>query len=405
MRVVWRELARATAAYQQVLRSNDIYVSPIAGLPVTIKDNFDISGEPTLAGSVACMDDAPKSKDAPAVSRLRRAGAVPIGRANMSEFAFSGIGLNRNFGTPLNPWQRHERRIAGGSSSGSAVSVADGMAVASLATDTGGSVRVPAALCGLVGFKASRAWSPLEGVFPRSYSLDALGIIAKSVRLAADFSAAVAGVGDLDFEPARLSRLRLGVPNGYLTSDLSPEVSRDFDRAVSRLSSLGASFENLAPDLFEALRPLQTPGFTPPESAEIHRERLSTFADRYDPVFRARIEKGVPTTAPDYVALMRARGPAVRAVRRQLAGLDAIVLPTTPVVAPLLNQVQLPAEFERWSAKILRNCGIANFLDCPAISLPMHERDSAPTGLMLIGTSTDRALLSIASAIEANLGG
>ena len=403
LRVIWPELASATAAHQDLLRDRSIYVSPVAGLPISIKDNIDISGEVTVAGARACIDDPVRPRDAVSVARLRRAGAVLVGRANMSEFAFSGIGINASFGTPLNPWDRDNRRIAGGSSSGSAVSVSDGMAVASLATDTGGSVRAPAALCGLVGFKASRAWSPLEGVYPRAFALDSLGVIAQSVVMAARFAAVIADAPPVFERVVPDSRLRLAMPDDEVMEDLDPKVQQDFQRVLARLSDLGFALERLPRGLFGELRPLQSPGFTPPESAAIHRQKLDTLGDRFDPILRRRIERGISFDVRDYIDLQRARPHAIARLLDVLTGLDAIVLPTTPAIAPRIDQLRSADAFEQWSARILRNCGIANFLDLPAISLPMHDTGSAPTGLMLVGTGSDAALLNIGARVEAIL--
>jgi len=216
---IYGDSARAAADAQDRLRKAGYIASPLAGLPVSLKDLFDVSGERTLAGSKALGDSPPAQHDAPVVSRLRAAGAVLIGRTNMTEFAFSGVGINPHYGTPGNPYDR--RLIPGGSSSGAAVSVADGGVVVAIGTDTGGSVRIPAALCGIVGFKPTQKRILRDGVTPLSTTLDSIGPLANSVACCAVADAVLAG--ELPSVPPAtpVEAIRLGVPQTYVLNDLA----------------------------------------------------------------------------------------------------------------------------------------------------------------------------------------
>src|SRR6266568_764788 len=219
------------------LRKEGVVPSALAGLPVSIKDLFDIAGDVTTAGSKILRDAAPAAADAVAVARLRSAGAVVIGRSNMTEFAFSGIGINPHYGTPTNPYDRARRRIPGGSSSGAAVSVADGMAAFALGTDTGGSVRIPAALCGIAGFKPTRHRVPLEGTFPLSTTLDSIGPLAPTAACCATVFQILAGEEPRPLAAAALPGLRLGIPKNYMLEDLDIEVMHAFESAIERLAT------------------------------------------------------------------------------------------------------------------------------------------------------------------------
>src|SRR5215475_5871155 len=206
---VHAEASRAAADYYDHLRARGAAPSPFAGIPVSIKDLFDIAGDVTTAGSTALRDAAPATRDAPSVARLRAMGFIPIGRSNMTEFAFSGLGINPHYGTPANLYDRKAARIPGGSSSGAAVSVTDGMAFCGLGTDTGGSCRIPAALCGIVGFKPTARRVPTQGAFPLSTSLDSIGPLAATVECCAVVDAVLAGEGALALPKFPLENVRL----------------------------------------------------------------------------------------------------------------------------------------------------------------------------------------------------
>lgn len=405
---VWRARARDLADQvdrHELWRKTD---SPLCGIPLSVKDLFDIGGEITRAGSIARDAETVAAEDAEAVARLRAAGAILIGRTTMSEFAFSGIGLNKHFGTPLNPWDRSTGRIAGGSSSGSAVSVADGMCAGALASDTGGSIRAPAALCGLTGFKPTAARISLNGAFPRSYSLDTVGPIARTVSCCALMDAALAGLGcELPLEAASdaVAGLRLGVVEGEPLADLSPEVASAFSRALSRLSQLGGRIASFAMPEIQRIRSVTSRGgISPPEAYAIHRELIATRPELIDPIFLARLRKGGEVRAADYIDALRARQEIIRDAQIRTRCFDAILMPTCPAIAPPIAAVQAPDQFEATSALILRNCNLANFLDRPALSVPIHQPGAAPVGIMLMGEhGDDENLLRLGAAVEAAL--
>ncbi len=405
---VWRERARDLADHvdrHELWRGTQ---SPLCGIPLSIKDQFDIAGEITRAGSIARDAEPVAPADADAVARLRAAGAILIGRTTMSEFAFSGIGLNHHFGTPRNPWDRRTGRIAGGSSSGSAVSVADGMCAGALASDTGGSIRAPAALCGLTGFKPTAARISLRGAFPRSYSLDTAGPIARTVSCCALMDAALTGLGRAmppEAATDAIAGLRLGVVEGEPINDLSPEVATAFSRALSRLSQRGARIVPFTMPEIQRIRSVTSGGgISPPEAYAIHRDLIASRPDLIDPIFLARLRKGGEVRAADYIDALRVRRDIMRDAQIRTRCFDVVLMPTCPVIAPPIAAVQAPDRFEAMSALILRNCNLANFLDRPALSVPIHQSGAAPVGMMLMGEhGDDENLLRLGATVETAL--
>src|SRR5580693_3033881 len=235
-----REAAIEAAEAMDRLRAAKAAPSPYAGIPVSIKDLFDIKGQVTRAGSRALEDSPPAEVDATVVARLRRAGFIVIGRTNMTEFAYSGIGINPHYGTPKSAWQRHVGHVPGGSSSGAAVSIADGMAHGALGTDTGGSCRIPAAYNGIVGFKPTQRRIPLEGGVPLSFTLDSFGPLANTVNCCAVLDAVLADDQVRPLQPRPIKGMRLAVPTTVALDELEDEVARAFDRALATLSRQGA---------------------------------------------------------------------------------------------------------------------------------------------------------------------
>lgn len=406
---VHAESARRSAQAMDALRRAGRAPSPWAGIPVTIKDLFDERGHPNRAGSVALQGAAPAAADAPVVRRLLRMGFIVIGRTNMVEFAFSGLGVNPHFGTPLSPWDRATRRLPGGSSSGAAVAAADGMGFGGLGTDTGGSCRIPAALCGVVGYKPTARRMPIAGVLPLAPSLDSVGPIARSVACCALLDAVIAGEEDPQPLPHRsVAGLRLGLPRGtFLTEDMEPAVSAAFERALARLSAAGARIEVFdLPELDEISLVNATGGFAASEAWEWHRGLIARAGDRYDPRILARIRRGERMAAADYVALVNARARIIAAVARRTSAYDAIIGPTCPLVPPPVVAVEEEREYNRINMLLLRNTAVGNFLDRCSISLPVHRPGEAPVGLMLTGEAmADRPLLTVAAAVEAVLAG
>nr|WP_314355685.1 amidase [uncultured Achromobacter sp.] len=405
---LYAESALAQARASDTLRAAGIVRSAVEGLPISIKDLFDIEGETTMAGSVAREGEPAADANADVVQRLIAAGAVIIGRTNMTEFAYSGLGINPHYGTPLNPYDRATGRIPGGSSSGAAVSVADGMAVAGIGSDTGGSVRIPAALCGLTGFKPSAWRVSMQGVLPLSANLDSIGPIAASVRCCAELDAILSGDGGPVPEAMALRGLRLAVPTTLALDAMDKHVADSFAAAVARLKEAGALVDEIAiPEFAEVGGINSKGGFTAAEAWAWHRDLIARAGKRYDPRVVSRIMRGQDMSAADYIDLLDAREAWVAAVDRRIAGYDALIMPTTPIVAPAV--ADLVASDEAYYAAnglILRNPTLINFLDGCALSLPCHAPDTAPVGLMIAGSNgADRRILAVGLAIEALLAG
>jgi len=378
---------------------------PLAGLPVSVKDLFDCAGEVTAAGSTALADSPASAADAPAVARLRAAGGVVVGRTNMTEFAFSGVGVNPHFGTPANPCDPDTPRIPGGSSSGAAVSVATGAAFVGLGSDTGGSIRIPAALCGIVGFKNTARLTPAAGTFALSPTLDTVCALTRSVRdaiLAHELLAARRV--QLDVQP--LSGFRLAVATTQMLDGADATVARAFERTLGLLRVAGAEVVEMPLARIAELATLQAAGgFTAAEAYAIHHQLLQARGDRYDPRVKTRIERGAAMKAWEYVELGRARAAWIAAMEQALAGFDAVLSPTVPIVAPTIAEVAPGAErdeaFFRVNALLLRNTSVVNMMDGCAISLPCQAPGELPVGLMLWhGPLRDDTILNIALQVE-----
>ncbi len=397
---VYVEKARAAADAADARAVRGVSLGPLDGGIVTIKDLFNVAGEATRAGSkILAEEAAPAIADAPVVQRLRAAGAVIAAKTNMTEFAFSGIGANPHFGTPGNP--RDRARVPGGSSSGAAVAVADGMCDIAIGTDTGGSVRVPAALCGLVGFKPSRQRVPTEGAFPLSKTLDSIGPIARTVADCAKADTVMAGESFMPLEPIALAGLSFGIAEGLPLDRLDETVASAFAVAISRLDGAGVSVTRETLPLFDDMVAVNAKGgISPPEACAVHRDRMRRRAGDIDPNVRARIERGCAVTEADYAGMMRERERLVRTMDARLAMLDVLLMPTTSIVAPTIAEVEDRKVFAARNAAVLRNTSIVNFFDLCAISLPLPTApDTMPVGLMLVARNgQDRRLLRIAVA-------
>jgi len=393
-------LAQADAI--DLLRSRGAAPSPYAGIPLSIKDLFDIAGQVTRAGSTALADRPAATQDAAAVARLRRAGFILIGRTNMTEFAFSGIGLNPHYGTPRNPWERAQGRIPGGSSSGAAISVTDGMAHAALGTDTGGSCRIPAAFTGLVGYKPTARRVPLTGALPLSSSLDSIGPIARSVACCATLDAVLANEILPDLGAPSLAGVRFAVPKNYVLEKMDAHVASHFERSLQRISAAGAHIAALEiPELAEIPTINANGGLPASESYRWHRTLLESSAASYDPRVRVRIQRGATQSAVDYIELLAARRAFITAVERRIARFDALLMPTTPVIPPAIAALESDDAFFKMNGLILRNPSVINLLDGCAISIPNHEAGEPPTGLMLACRgSLDHQLFRYAAAAE-----
>ena len=400
---VYADSALAAAKASDDLRQLGVVASPLAGIPISIKDLFDVQGDVTRAGSKVLAGAPPAAADAPAIARLRAAGAIIVGRTNMTEFAYGAHGMNAHYGTPLNPWDRATGRIPGGSTSGGAVSVADGMAAATIGSDTGGSVRIPSALCGITGFKPTQARIPLTGAFPLSFTRDSIGPLGHSVTCCAWLDAIMAG-GDAHSPMALpLKGLRLGVPKTILLDDLVPAVADAFARALTCLSAAGAVIEEF--EFLELQREAlgsRKANFSAVEAYALHRERLAIHSAQFDPRVAKRLMLGANINAADYVDLLHLRQSLIASANMTTARFDALLAPTVPITAPSLTEMESSEEFFlRMNGLLLRNCAPFNVLDRPCWSLPCHRYGEAPVGLMVVGeTMGDKRLQSVGLAVE-----
>jgi len=398
---LYEDAARAAADAADARRRAGISLGPLDGAIVSIKDLFDVAGETTLAGSIALRDRPPAEKDATVVRRLRQAGAVILGKTNMVEFAFSGLGLNPHYGTPGNA--ADPLRIPGGSSSGAGVSVAEGTSEISIGSDTGGSVRIPAALNGVVGFKPTARRVPLDGAFPLSPSLDSIGPLAHSVQDCAAADAVMAGEEPWIPHPHPLEGLRIGVPCGRLFSETEPMVADAFEAALSHLSQAGARIaDHGIEDLLQAMSETTVAAsIASIEASEVHADWLETKAAEIDPRVRWWIARSGTVPAPVYIRMLRRRQALVAAMDERLSPVDVLALPTTAVSAPLTAPLEADDKlYNRMDWLILRNTMFANQFDLTAISIPIPGCER-PVGLMLVARNGhDRRLLEIAAGVE-----
>lgn len=399
--VLHHDAARLAADAQDMLRRAGRSPGRYAGIPVAVKDLFDEAGQVTRAGSVALEGAAPAVEDSPVVARLQAAGMVVMGRTNMVEFAFSGLGVNPHYGTPASPYDRATGRLPGGSSSGAAVAAADGMGFGGLGSDTGGSCRIPAALCGVVGYKPTASRVPLTGAYPLSFSLDSIGPIARSVGCCQVIDGIIADA-PAHHAPLPLAGLRLAVLRNYVEEGLEDAVARAYAAALSRLSALGARLVDIRIAEIEALPGVNaTGGFAASEAWTWHHDLIDRAGERYDPRILKRIRRGEGMSAENYIALSMARRELIAAVAPQTAGFDAVLAPTCPLTPPAIAAVEDEAAYNRINMALLRNTSVFNFLDRCSISIPCQKPGEAPVGLMLTGENGgDGKLFAVAMAVE-----
>ncbi|GGJ98280.1 amidase [Pseudomonas matsuisoli] len=401
-----RDAALASAQASDRLRAAGLARSPLEGVPISVKDLFDIAGQPTPAGSTLLSKAPIAERTAVVVERLRAAGAVIMGRTNMTEFAYSGLGINPHYGTPRNAWDRATGRIPGGSSSGAAVSVTDGMAFAAIGSDTGGSVRIPSALCGLTGFKPTANRVPMDGVLPLSKALDSIGPLAASVECCAILDAIMAGERYTPIAPKPLETCTFAVPRNVVLNDLDETVETAFKAACKTLEAAGARVMLLDIPEFDALPALNANGsFTAAEAWAYHRHYIAERADEYDPRVVSRIALGEKMSAAHLLDLIAARQDWIDAAEKRIDAFDGLLMPTVPQVAPSIQAlIDDEALYFRTNGLMLRNPTFINFLDGCALSLPCHAPGTAPVGLMLAAAGgKDHQVLSIGLAIEAAL--
>ena len=398
-----RTLAEADAS--DALRKAGVVPSPLAGIPVSVKDLADIAGEVTTAGSTALSDAPPAKADAPAVARLRAAGAIIVGRTNITEFAFGGLGLNPHYGDPRNPWDRATGRVPGGSSSGAAISITDDMAAGALGSDTAGSVRMPSALCGITGFKPTARRVPTDGVIPLSFSLDSIGPLANTVACCAVMDAVFAGEPAEAPAPRPLAGLRFAVAKP-LTTDLDKEVAAAFERALGKLSKAGAKvteieFKELG--LIGEIAALG--GFPTAEAYAWHRKLLERAGNMYDQMVASRLRRGAQISAADYIRMRELREELIARSKPVLAPFDAWLAPSVQAIAyPIKNAGDTEEAWLKNNGRLIRNPVAVNLLDGCALSIPCHVKGEAPVGLMVAGEAmADRRILAIGRAVEAAL--
>ncbi len=399
---MYADSARAEADFSDRLRHAGVRRSPVDGLPVSVKDLFDVAGDVTRAGSRILEKSPAAKKDAAAVARLRAAGAVLIGRTNMVEFAFGGVGLNPHYGTPKNPYDRATGRVPGGSTSGGAVAQADGMCVMALGSDTRGSIRQPAALCGVTGFKPTARRVPREGAFPLSLTLDSIGPLANSVACCALYDAILAGEPAAPLPEIPAQGLRLLLPRSSALEDLDNHVTKTFVSTLSRLTRAGAALTEVKTPAFDRQGDyFKGGGYAGAEAYHVHKPYLGRLAE-YDPRVGKRVLLGRDISAADYLTLGDVRAAFIREVEALAAPYDAIIMPTVPCVAPTIAETEASDdEYFRWNFRIMRNTGLVNFFDGCAVTLPCHATGTAPVGLMVCGTAmSDRRVLAVAAAVE-----
>ena len=397
-----RQAALEAADAMDRLRKAKAEPSPFAGIPVSVKDLFDIKGQVTRAGSRALEDSPPAEADAPVVARLRRAGFIVIGRTNMTEFAYSGIGINPHYGTPKSAWNRSEGHVPGGSSSGAAVSIADRMAYGALGTDTGGSCRIPAAYNGIVGFKPTQRRVPLDGGVPLSLTLDSFGPLANTAGCCAILDAVLADEAIAPFPPRPIRGMRLAVPKTVALDDLDEAVAKTFERALAALSRAGALIEEIEmPEFLDVGVMNAKGGFAAAESFAWHRFLITSKGNIYDPRVSLRILRGEALSAADYIELLNARRSLIARSTARMAPYDAVVMPATANTPPRIADLTEDKAFTVANLRSLRNCTLINMIDGCAISLPAHREGEVPVGLMLAAAGgSDRRIFELAAGME-----
>lgn len=376
------------------------------GIPVAWKDLFAIEGLPTTAGSIVLKNDAAATEDAAVVAALARAGMVSVGRVNMSEFAFSGLGINPHYGTPRNPRAKDVDRIPGGSSSGSGVAVAAGLVPVSIGTDTGGSIRIPAALNGIVGYKATRGRYSMRGVFPLAKSLDSLGPLCRTVQDVVWTDAAMRGLSAPEIRRGDLAGLSIVVPTDVVLDGAEDGVVSAFEQALSRLERAGARIRRQSiPALTRVFEIMAAHGpLVTAEAFALHRSRLEgADAASIDRRVVARARLGEKIALSDYLAILAARERLIAEMSASIGPNEIIACPTVAHVAPPTAPLEADdALFVETNARTLRNTLIGNFLDWCGVSLPCGTGDAGmPVGLLLSALPHhDTHLLSVALAAE-----
>lgn len=395
-----RARAEAKAAAARIRAGRP--ASPLDGVPIAWKDLFDIAGTTTTAASALLRDTPAAEADAPVVAQAAAAGLVCLGKTNLTEFAYSGLGLNPHFGTPANPHDTAVRRAPGGSSSGSGVAVGAGLAPIAIGTDTGGSVRVPAAFNGAVGYKASEGRIDGRAVFPLSWTLDTVGPLCRTVEDCMLTEAAMRGA------PATVRRadvrdLRILVSTTFFCDDIDDTVAADFEAALKRLADAGVTIDHEpVPELAESARLMAAHGtLAAVEGYQFHQARVdSDDAQKIDRRVLSRLQGGKAMKGLDVLIIQQTRKSLAESLAERLAG-RLLVGPTVAHVAPEIAPLDADdALFHRVNLKTLRNTMVGNYLNTPGVTIPMAG-DGLPTGLLISGNAgEDEAVLSAGLALE-----
>ncbi len=396
--------AQARAAEAQIAAGT--YLGPLHGIPLAFKDLVDVAGLPTTGGSTLLRDNV-AAADAAIARRLFAAGAVLLGKTHLVEFAFGGTGVNHHYGTPVNPWDSETHRLPGGSSSGSGVAVAAGLAPAALGSDTGGSVRIPASFCGLTGLKPTFGLLPNTGVLPLDPTLDSIGPLCRTAQDCALLCQAMAdpqpGDALVDRLEGEVAGLRLCFPREYFWDEVDAEVEAAVRAAASVFADLGVYVDEISLEVLNDLVEWRSgPSTTAVEAYRYHRRNLEAHRERFDPIVSARILDGRDILAADFLQQLRIRDELRYKARTALENVDFLITPTTPFTAPILDEIDRDDVYFPINGLCLRNTIAANILDLCAVSLPCgFTRDGLPIGLQLIGHPHDEArLLRLAHAFE-----
>ncbi len=399
---LYYDQAVSTAQAIDKSRAEGQPLPPYAGIPISVKDLFDIKGRATTAGSKLLKNAPPAMQDARIISNLKKAGFIILGSTNMTEFAYSGLGLNPHYGTPFNPYEREIGRIPGGSSSGAAISITDSFAAGAIGTDTGGSCRIPAALCGIVGFKPTQNRVSRHGTIPLSPSLDSVGPLAATVKSCAILDSVISEERYILKNGLPLKNLTFGIPREPMLDDMDEHVSKTFETILTTLSNAGVKIREISlSELMDIPHINKNGGIAAAEAYAWHRELLEKSFDEYDPRVSTRIVNWVGQTDDDYRDLIAARGQTIKNVTAKIRNFDALICPTIPTIAPTIKSLENDDEYLRQNMLMLRNPSLINFLDGCSISIPCHHPGEAPVGLMLSADhGEDQRLLAIAASVE-----
>ena len=399
------EGALASADFIDGQRKRGAHASRFAGIPFGVKDLFDVAGQVTRAGSKVLDAALPAGRDAIAIGRLRQAGFIPVGRNTMTEFAYSGVGLNPHFGTPLSVYDRKTGRIPGGSSSGAGVSVGEGMVPFAIGTDTGGSCRIPAAFNGITGYKSSTGRVPKSGCYPLSQTFDSIGPLANTVQCCASIDALMAEDWEGVVDRRVPSSLRLGIVGDLFLDAVEDAVASAYQSAQDALAKAGVQFQDVrCADLRDLPAINSNGGIVASEAFAHHREMIAAHGDRYDQRVRTRIESGGLISAADLIALQQRRQELMTLADRHMDGLDGWFVPTTPCLPPAVADFDTFENYARLNFLCLRNTFAGNFLDRCAISLPLPAAGGAPVGGMIMAPwGHDQRLFAVAQAVESVL--